>query len=47
MHINAEKEGIKWNTFDDARITKIGRFIRATRIDELPQLVSVIKGDMS
>ena len=47
MHINAEKEGIKWSTFDDARITKIGRFIRATRIDELPQLVSVIKGDMS
>ena len=47
MHINAEKEGIKWSTYDDARITKIGKFIRATRIDELPQLVSVIKGDMS
>ncbi len=47
MNINAEKEGIKWSTYDDSRITKIGKFIRATRIDELPQLVSVIKGEMS
>ena len=34
-------------TSNDPRITKVGRFIRATRIDELPQLINIIKGDMS
>jgi len=47
MHVNAEKNGIKWSTINDERITFIGKIIRRTRIDELPQLFSVIKGDMS
>ena len=32
---------------DDPRITKVGKFIRATRLDELPQLINIFKGDMS
>jgi lipopolysaccharide/colanic/teichoic acid biosynthesis glycosyltransferase len=47
MTIDAEKEGIKWARRSDPRITKIGRIIRATRLDELPQLICVIKGSMS
>lgn len=37
----------KWASRDDARITRIGGFLRATRIDELPQLFNVLKGDMN
>ncbi len=47
MKINAEKDGIQWSTKNDNRITKVGKLIRATRLDELPQLFCVIKGDMS
>lgn len=48
MIVNAEKEGESTPaTEKDPRITKIGFFIRATRIDELPQLFNVFKGDMS
>ena len=47
MHIDSEKNGIKWCKQGDQRITKIGIFIRKTKIDELPQLFSVLKGDMS
>jgi lipopolysaccharide/colanic/teichoic acid biosynthesis glycosyltransferase len=39
--------GPKWSTTDDSRITRVGRFLRKTRIDELPQLWNVLKGDMS
>lgn len=36
-----------WTTQNDPRVTKVGKFIRATSIDELPQLINVLKGDMS
>lgn len=47
MRIDAEKQGAQWAQKNDSRVTKIGSFLRATRIDELPQLLSVIKGEMS
>jgi len=47
MHSDAEKDGAKWAEQDDERVTKIGKFIRNTRIDELPQLINILKGEMS
>lgn len=47
MIINSEREGPVWAGKGDKRITRIGRVLRATRIDELPQLLSVIGGSMS
>lgn len=47
MYIDAEKDGPKWANENDERITKVGRIIRKTRIDELPQLVNILKRDMS
>ncbi len=48
MVVDADKIGNRSGaTTNDPRITKVGRFIRATRIDELPQLLNIIKGDMS
>lgn len=47
MYIDAEKDGHKWASENDDRITKVGKFIRKTRIDELPQLINIIKGEMS
>lgn len=44
---DAEKEGAKWATKNDARVTTVGKFLRKTRIDEIPQLVNVLKGEMS
>lgn len=44
---NAELDGFKWASKDDCRVTSFGKFIRKTRIDELPQLANVLKGDMS
>lgn len=48
MRTDAEKDGVaRWATKGDSRITRVGSFIRKTRIDELPQLISVLYGDMS
>ncbi len=48
MIINAEKEtGAVLASKDDNRITKLGKFLRASRIDEIPQLFNVLKGDMA
>ncbi|MBC2575985.1 sugar transferase [Peptostreptococcus canis] len=46
MRTDAEKFGAQWAEKDDPRITKVGRFIRKTRIDEIPQLWNILKGDM-
>ena len=45
--VNAEIDGPQWAAKDDRRITFIGNILRKTRIDELPQLISVFKGEMS
>ena len=48
MSLDAEKDGkAAWATANDARVTRVGRLIRRTRIDELPQLLNVLKGEMS
>ena len=48
MKVDAEKDGVaRLASKDDNRITPIGKFIRAVRIDELPQLFNILKGDMS
>ena len=47
MRVNAEALGAQWASQRDPRITSVGRILRATRIDELPQLVSVMNGDLS
>jgi lipopolysaccharide/colanic/teichoic acid biosynthesis glycosyltransferase len=48
MRVDAEQGGkAVWATKDDHRVTAVGRFIRATRIDELPQLLNVLRGEMN
>ncbi len=47
MKNDAEKDGAKWASVGDIRVTKFGNFMRKTRIDELPQLWNVLKGEMS
>lgn len=51
MKMNApdlrNKDGSTYNSEDDPRLTKIGKFIRKTSLDEIPQILNVIKGDMS
>ena len=47
MTTDAEKDGPQWATMNDNRVTKWGKIMRATRIDELPQLWNVIRGEMS
>ncbi len=47
MSINSEKNGPQWSTTNDNRVTKIGKVLRKYRIDELPQIINVLKGEMS
>ena len=48
MKVDAEKDGVaRLAAKNDSRITPVGKFIRAVRIDELPQLLNILKGDMS
>ncbi len=47
MHVDAEAEGPCWATERDPRVTRFGRLIRTWRIDEFPQLVNVLRGEMS
>ena len=47
MRVDAEAAGPRWATDRDPRMTRIGAFIRATRLDEVPQLLNVLRGEMS
>ena len=47
MREDAEADGAQFTEENDPRITKLGHFIRKTRIDELPQLLNILKGEMS
>jgi len=47
MVLNAEKIGASSTADDDPRITKIGKFLRKHKLDELPQLINILKGEMS
>jgi lipopolysaccharide/colanic/teichoic acid biosynthesis glycosyltransferase len=43
----AEARGARWASRDDPRVTRVGKLLRRLRIDELPQLIAVLKGEMS
>lgn len=47
MKIDAEKQGPQWSTPDDQRVTWVGKVLRAAHLDELPQLINIIRGDLS
>lgn len=47
MRVDAESDGPRWASANDSRVTAVGSFIRRTRLDELPQLYNILKGEMS
>ncbi|MCL1049589.1 exopolysaccharide biosynthesis polyprenyl glycosylphosphotransferase [Shewanella abyssi] len=47
MRSDAESKGAQWASINDNRVTRVGNFIRRTRIDELPQIINILKGEMS
>lgn len=47
MRPDAEKDGARWAEKNDRRVTAIGRILRATHLDELPQLINIVKGELS
>jgi lipopolysaccharide/colanic/teichoic acid biosynthesis glycosyltransferase len=47
MVVDAEQQGPAWTTDDDPRITRVGRILRRTALDELPEVISIWRGDMS
>lgn len=47
MRNDAERDGVRWAEENDPRITRAGRFLRLTRLDEMPQLINILRGEMS
>ncbi|MDA2928559.1 sugar transferase [Acidobacteria bacterium AH-259-O06] len=47
MTLDADKNGKPWTSKRDPRVTRVGRLVRTTRLDEFPQLINILKGDMS
>jgi exopolysaccharide biosynthesis polyprenyl glycosylphosphotransferase len=47
MHVNAEQAGPQWSSPQDSRVTLVGRVLRYTHLDELPQLINILKGELA
>jgi lipopolysaccharide/colanic/teichoic acid biosynthesis glycosyltransferase len=47
MHLDAEKDGPQWSATDDPRVFAVGKWLRRFRVDEIPQLLNILRGEMS